>query len=548
MSYFLNLIKFWVTSEFYSVGLAAFIGVAIRVQLENAFSYTNLVQPPDGFGPYITILYSQKYLVSNFLGCFLMGAFIAWMKSITDISTPLYKALTTGLCGCITTFSSWMNVAVDMLWGEKGSQFWFFILVMICFEFWLTWCAFNLGTAAVKILTEISKLVETPVSEVNSSPAAVGSNNPSASQNAENIASQRSDSDSVKVVFSDGGGVPTAGFTVKKGKSSKLGGLGAIAEDEETQGGVRATQGTQGSSFNRDSTVRRGSTIQQKNRSSTVDIVEALIGALHSPEERQSFLGLSPIGMTSKKAAAPSTFSVSVWREDGPEDFNDQVNSTAFKAKATDFSSSRALRSFSSKALRSKSLNAVNRVDMSTEFISPTETEAEHAPLLLPPPSDTPTWIALFVLKNEFYFWAGMFWVALAIIFIVAFNSTDKRNIEENRSVALAPIGAWIRWGLTRLPWVKASWPEMNPQTLLANTIAVTVMCCLLLFAPQNSWTAPVNDGIMGSCSTVSTFFAELHSLYFEKSPLTSLRYAVATFGIAIVIIQIIRGGAAGGP
>lgn len=36
--------------------------------------------------------------------------------------------------------------------------------------------------------------------------------------------------------------------------------------------------------------------------------------------------------------------------------------------------------------------------------------------------------------------------------------------------------------------------------------------------------------GIMGSLSTVSTLFAELHNLYHETSPLAALRFVLALF------------------
>jgi hypothetical protein len=101
---------------------------------------------------------------------------------------------------------------------------------------------------------------------------------------------------------------------------------------------------------------------------------------------------------------------------------------------------------------------------------------------------------------------------------------------------------------------IKASWPEMNPQTMLANFVAVLVEALLLVYAADYSWTTPINYGndfidfrtfsnnllctkyfdvyikyyfvgIMGSCSTVSTLFAEIHTLYYEKGTLVSLRY-----------------------
>ncbi len=42
---------------------------------------------------------------------------------------------------------------------------------------------------------------------------------------------------------------------------------------------------------------------------------------------------------------------------------------------------------------------------------------------------------------------------------------------------------------------IKASWPEMNPQTMIANFAAVLIECCLLVYAPNHSWTQPINYG-----------------------------------------------------
>ena len=109
------------------------------------------------------------------------------------------------------------------------------------------------------------------------------------------------------------------------------------------------------------------------------------------------------------------------------------------------------------------------------------------------------------------------------------------------RAIALAPFGAWMRWGLTKIPSIKALWPEMNPQTFAANQIAVFVFVMLKVLAPNYVWTAAIQSGVLGSLSTVSTFFAELHTLYYEKGPFISQRYLLATVFTSIIIIQIVE-------
>ena len=64
-------------------------------------------------------------------------------------------------------------------------------------------------------------------------------------------------------------------------------------------------------------------------------------------------------------------------------------------------------------------------------------------------------------------------------------------------------LGAWIRWGLSRIPQIKAVFPSLHPQTLIANLFAVTLMCCMLVLvlAPDSHshsdavWVVAVNNG-----------------------------------------------------
>lgn len=107
--------------------------------------------------------------------------------------------------------------------------------------------------------------------------------------------------------------------------------------------------------------------------------------------------------------------------------------------------------------------------------------------------------------SNEFFIWVILFSiVSFIILVLVCLGSDDttdpdglsvetRRDIR--RSVLLAPIGAWVRWGLTRIPQLKALWPEINPQTLVANQSAVAIMVLLLVHCQSNEWTFPVNTG-----------------------------------------------------
>ncbi|KAJ2599560.1 hypothetical protein H4R99_003664 [Coemansia sp. RSA 1722] len=69
------------------------IGVLIRVHLNRLFTYTG--QPIYG------LIWSQM------LGCFIMGIAMRTKGVLMGFSPALNVGITTGLCGSITTFSSW---------------------------------------------------------------------------------------------------------------------------------------------------------------------------------------------------------------------------------------------------------------------------------------------------------------------------------------------------------------------------------------------------------------------------------------------------------
>ena len=89
---------FWFNAEFFSVGLSAFAGTAIRVGISNSLSGRSI---PDvytsSYGAMLQVFYSQTFLISNFLGCIIMAYCITYQATISGVSVPLYKALTTGI-------------------------------------------------------------------------------------------------------------------------------------------------------------------------------------------------------------------------------------------------------------------------------------------------------------------------------------------------------------------------------------------------------------------------------------------------------------------
>eukprot|EP00656_Telonema_subtile_P020493 TRINITY_DN21612_c0_g1_i2.p1 TRINITY_DN21612_c0_g1~~TRINITY_DN21612_c0_g1_i2.p1 ORF type:complete len:353 (+),score=63.56 TRINITY_DN21612_c0_g1_i2:331-1389(+) len=56
-------------------------------------------------------------LIANMFGSLVMGLCVAYAKQIQRWSGPLYVGLTTGYCGCTTTFSGLNNACAILAWG-----------------------------------------------------------------------------------------------------------------------------------------------------------------------------------------------------------------------------------------------------------------------------------------------------------------------------------------------------------------------------------------------------------------------------------------------
>jgi fluoride ion exporter CrcB/FEX len=82
-----------------------------------------------------------------------MGLFTTYKDEINRSSKGLYKGLTTGFCGSLTTFSSWMYVAFKTSFNYYN---WYNILIMIVLESFLVWMSLVLGMSAGKTIHEYS--------------------------------------------------------------------------------------------------------------------------------------------------------------------------------------------------------------------------------------------------------------------------------------------------------------------------------------------------------------------------------------------------------
>ncbi len=452
-------IIFWFNSEFFAIGTSSFVGASIRIAFLNYFSKTTIHSPSDGYGPLLQFLVVQSYLVPNFVGCFIMAGCIVNMKRLSAISVPFYKFLTTGMCGCITSYSSWINDGIDK---EFGTTTWFRYLIMIVIEFWMTWSAFTMGYAYVKsteespILRNLWMLLSSgKIDKENTMLAqSLGSASPSTggtstttstddATRANTLANALASSNAVTVTSpmttnirgSGGTGGKRSTLTMSKGKHDMQKSLlDLIEDDEESQGRPsRQTGRLTGSIFRRS---ELGLTVSEDVREADDDDEPAVLNAISGR--------------------------ISVWRENGIKRAETQslitVTPQISEARSADTAVPEIQTSFAMKCL-------------------------------------------LFFQKNEFIIWFVLFWViALPIWITVAllpnihYYTEDSMRKNTIRSIALAPLGAWTRWGLTRFPKFKALWPEMNPQTLTANMLAVILMCCLNIYS-SGPWVIAINDG-----------------------------------------------------
>lgn len=83
-------------SAFGVLGIASFFGVLIRLGLTYINTYDGQPVPP--------LIWAQV------VGCAIMGSAVARRDTLENGYLFLYLGISTGLCGCITTFSSWMNL------------------------------------------------------------------------------------------------------------------------------------------------------------------------------------------------------------------------------------------------------------------------------------------------------------------------------------------------------------------------------------------------------------------------------------------------------
>jgi fluoride ion exporter CrcB/FEX len=392
------------------------------------------------------------------------------MKKLSAISVPTYKFLTTGMCGCITTYSSWINDGINK---EFDNSTWIRYLVMIMMEFWLTWGAFTMGYAFVKVVEESASLNFLYIC-ASSVKGFATKNSPNLGLNAEArlqraklndqvLLSDNTDEDAVtkantRANSNSGTGVPgitpgVSGSPVPPVRSSLSGKRTTFSKSARRDSGLEAIDevSEEGSERGPSSTYSSSQNNISRNRKTDIGLLLAE-DAYESNEDNEDPATMNAISGR-----------ISVWRENGikGEGFSIKIN---LKPSVTESSTS--------------STNA--------------------APL---PELTLLEKLLVFFQQYEFWIWCAIFWLVALPIWItliaaphISFFTNDQVHKNTFRAIALAPLGAWTRWGLTRFPKLKALYPEMNPQTMIANLVGVIFMCLLNLYS-TDSWVAAINDG-----------------------------------------------------
>lgn len=507
-----KLLLYWFNAEFFAVGLASFLGVAIRVAIRNCFTGTGISDTRDAYGPFMQIFFSQPYLLPNFLGCFLMSIFISQTTTITGrFGQPFFAFLTTGLCGSITTFSAWIVVSVN----QRFTSSWYEILLMILLEFALTWSAYTFGFGVAKVPDDCVNKAPEWIQAINRT-RNISSMNNRATEHLSGVA--QNECRDVDVVDVD---------------SKKLTSH-TTSNNSNNNNNITSYDGTTHSTSAKDKLRRRhgdklGASLQENE---------------HGNVQRH------------EKRVLGSDLDIDIDIENAdhwnaPDDVNSGVNDMQHgEVKLNELN-----------CVHTEEIDfdeGMNTRDDKVEVEVETETETEtgivnlhsfHLARSYDEPRSTWSFPFTSIAKEHHEWWcwflcffcvsSGIWWSLIFEVSLPGFSTRSSRNML--RAVALAPLGVWLRWGLKRCDCLRLFWVEMNLPTLTANMLGVLCSALIVVLGSDWSWAVALNDGFNGSLTTVSTLFAEIHRLYYDKGPLLALRYILCTFFLAIFIVQIIH-------
>lgn len=123
------------TPIFVAITIGAYFGVGVRVLL------TEFAQALSSSQMELLHLLGFGYFLPNALGCFVMGLAVRWKPLFRRQFAVYFTGVTTGFCGCCTTFASWdIGVAAMFVHGK-----WANALIVLGVQITSAICSFRVG-------------------------------------------------------------------------------------------------------------------------------------------------------------------------------------------------------------------------------------------------------------------------------------------------------------------------------------------------------------------------------------------------------------------
>lgn len=128
----------------YSVAFG-YLGALLRYQL--GYAASDFAEPSSYSEiAFVNIFRYQKFFLPNLISCFIMGILVAWSRKNPlfggrKVYRDVFVGLTTGFCGCLSTFSSWLATFMS----GSFNAFWFVDIEVLFVEFCTTWAIYCFG-------------------------------------------------------------------------------------------------------------------------------------------------------------------------------------------------------------------------------------------------------------------------------------------------------------------------------------------------------------------------------------------------------------------
>ena len=106
------------TVEIFPIGIFSYFGVYIRVTIINKIISQEMNLNNNYSDPYhislLSPLFSNNHFIPNLIGCYIISILYHNKNNITKkCGNALYVGMCAGLCGCLTTFSSWIYESAE---------------------------------------------------------------------------------------------------------------------------------------------------------------------------------------------------------------------------------------------------------------------------------------------------------------------------------------------------------------------------------------------------------------------------------------------------